>query len=193
LPELLDDFIAGKLKPLYRAPTIRNPGLIPVPDRSRFNMPRGNTAFVQATRGCGNACRFCYLGSVSWGPFRARPVRQVLDELAAMRERIILSWTTTCSRDRDHGLELFAGMPAAGQTLVGAGSDDAGRRWRAASGPRLTPDAFRSATDFRRSNAPPSPATTSLTIGWRLRSRSCANRKKRGILVDGTSFRVRWR
>jgi radical SAM superfamily enzyme YgiQ (UPF0313 family) len=115
LPELLDDFIAGKLKPLYRAPTIRNPGLIPVPDRSRFNMPRGNTAFVQATRGCGNACRFCYLGSVSWGPFRARPVRHVLDELAAMRERIILFVDDNMFTDRDYCLELFAGLRRLGK------------------------------------------------------------------------------
>jgi radical SAM superfamily enzyme YgiQ (UPF0313 family) len=115
LPELLDDFLAGKLKPLYRAPTVGNPDLIPAPDRSRFNLPRGNTAFVQATRGCGNACRFCYLGSVSWGPFRARPARHVLDELAGMRERIILFVDDNMFTDRDYCLALFDGMRRLGK------------------------------------------------------------------------------
>jgi radical SAM superfamily enzyme YgiQ (UPF0313 family) len=110
LPELLDDFLAGSLKPLYRAETIRDPGLFPTPDRSLFNLRRGSAAFAQATRGCGNACRFCYLGSVSWGPFRARPVRHVLDELAGMRERIILFVDDNMFTDRAYCLELFNGL-----------------------------------------------------------------------------------
>lgn len=115
LPALLDDFLAGDLKRLYRAPTIRNPELIPAPDRSRFRMPRGDAAFVQATRGCGNACRFCYLGQVSWGPFRARPVRHVVDELAGMRERIILFVDDNMFTDPEYCRELFAGMRRLGK------------------------------------------------------------------------------
>jgi hypothetical protein len=115
LPALLDDFLAGTMKRLYQAATIRDTTLIPAPDRSCFAMPQGNVAFVQATRGCGNACRFCYLGSVSWGPFRKRPVRHVLDELSAMRERIILFVDDNMFTDRGYCLELFNGMRRMGK------------------------------------------------------------------------------
>lgn len=185
LPRMLDDFLAGKLKPLYRAPTLRNPEIIPAVDRSLFNMPRGNTAFMQATRGCGNACRFCYLGSVGWGPFRARPVRQVVDELASMRERIILFVDDNMFTDRDHALALFGAMRRLG------------KHWWAQAPTTLAADAelLQSAADS---------GCFSLSYGFQTIKRSSIacdhithNRvedyiqtvresQRRGILVDGT-------
>jgi radical SAM superfamily enzyme YgiQ (UPF0313 family) len=116
LPELLDDLLAGQLREFYRARTVPDASLIPAPDRSLFARTGGNAAFVQATRGCGNSCRFCYLDSVSWGAFRVRPVQHVVNELAGMSQPIILFVDDNMFTERAYCLELFAAMKWLGKS-----------------------------------------------------------------------------
>jgi radical SAM superfamily enzyme YgiQ (UPF0313 family) len=107
---MLDDAMAGRLKPMYRAAQIK--------DLSNFPMPRYDlldlrnyglikTFAVQATRGCPLACEFCserlYLG----GGFRVRPVPDVVEELKQLRSRNIFFAESNFGIKRKHAMELM--------------------------------------------------------------------------------------
>jgi radical SAM superfamily enzyme YgiQ (UPF0313 family) len=89
--------------------------VVPIPDRTLFTLKGANAAYVQATRGCDNVCRFCYLQYVNWGPYRARPVDAVLAELDTIPQDVILFVDDNMFVDREWGLELFTRMKGKGK------------------------------------------------------------------------------
>jgi radical SAM superfamily enzyme YgiQ (UPF0313 family) len=109
LPQLIGDFIAGRLQSLYKSEPVDLQGL-PVPDRSLI---RGSAYLtpevVQATRGCPYRCTFCSVAAFSRYRFRARPVDEVIDELRGLG-RYLLFMDDNIIGDRDHARELFARM-----------------------------------------------------------------------------------
>jgi radical SAM superfamily enzyme YgiQ (UPF0313 family) len=109
-PTMLEDARAGRLKPLYRAPQLKDLSNFPFPrydllDLRRYGMIK--TFAVQATRGCPLACEFCserlYLG----GGFRVRPVQDVVDELKRIPSRNIFFAESNFGIKRKHAMELM--------------------------------------------------------------------------------------
>ena len=89
-PRIIEDFLAGSLKPIYRAKPAPLDGL-PVPDRSLIR--KGAYALVdtvQATRGCPHSCSFCSISAFYQHSFRVRPVDEVIEELKALGTHLLL-------------------------------------------------------------------------------------------------------
>jgi radical SAM superfamily enzyme YgiQ (UPF0313 family) len=88
-PRIIEDFLAGSLRPIYRAEPAPLDGL-PVPDRSLIR--KGAYALVdtvQATRGCPHNCSFCSISAFYRHGFRVRPVAEVIEELKTLGTHLL--------------------------------------------------------------------------------------------------------
>lgn len=110
---MLEDAEAGRLKPLYRAPQLKDLSGFPFPRYQLLNL-RGygliKTFAVQATRGCPLACEFCserlYLG----GGFRVRPVQDIIEEIKHLPSRNVFFAESNFGIKRKHAMELMEAL-----------------------------------------------------------------------------------
>jgi radical SAM superfamily enzyme YgiQ (UPF0313 family) len=86
-PELLRDRDAGRMQRTYHGRRGALAGL-PLPRRDLFS-PGYLFATVQTSRGCPMDCSFCSVTAFNGRTYRQRPVAEVLDELAALKQRSI--------------------------------------------------------------------------------------------------------
>jgi radical SAM superfamily enzyme YgiQ (UPF0313 family) len=107
---MLEDAIAGRLKPSYRAEQIKDLSNFPFPRYDLLDLHYYGvikTYAVQATRGCPLACEFCserlYLG----GGFRVRPIRDVVEEIKRLPSRNIFFAESNFGIKRRHAMELM--------------------------------------------------------------------------------------
>ena len=108
-PRIIKDFLAGSLKPIYRAEPAPLAGL-PVPNRSLIR--KGAYALVdtvQATRGCPHSCSFCSISAFYQHGFRVRPVAEVVDELKTLGTYLLFMDDNLVS-DVEYAKELFRRM-----------------------------------------------------------------------------------
>ena len=104
--DLLADAERGDLKPLYRADRPTDMDDVPMPRRDLLGESSW-FACVQATRGCPNTCRYCYLPSVPWREFRKRSVDLVSEEIRRLRQRLLFFVDDNLFADRAYALRLF--------------------------------------------------------------------------------------
>ena len=84
-PQLVADFEAGQLQTRYQGDSLPLDGL-PTPRRDLY--PSGYFAETLSTsRGCTNRCDFCSVWRFFGRRYRARPIDEVMDELAALPTR----------------------------------------------------------------------------------------------------------
>ena len=104
--DVLRDAEKGGLKPLYRAeaPTAMND--VPFPRRDLLNEPSW-FACVQATRGCPNSCRYCYLPSTPWREHRKRAVELVEEEIRSLKQKLFFFVDDNLFADRDYAIRLL--------------------------------------------------------------------------------------
>ncbi len=83
--ELLDDFLAGKMKKRYQAAEYHN--LVGLPKPRRDLLKPGAYTFmnvVETSRGCPHRCAYCAVTKF-WGhKYRFRPVAEVVDEVRSL-------------------------------------------------------------------------------------------------------------
>ena len=110
---MLEDALAGRLKPIYHAAQIKDLSSFPMPRYDLLDLrPYGliKTFAVQATRGCPLACEFCserlYLG----GGFRVRPVQDVLEEVKRLPSRNVFFAESNFGIKRRHAMELMEAL-----------------------------------------------------------------------------------
>ncbi len=109
VPQMIDDFVAGRLKKFYRSGLVDLNGL-PVPDRNLIRRSAYITPdAVQATRGCPHQCRFCSITAFFGHKFRARPVDEVIEEIETLGEYVVFMDDNIIS-DIEYAKELFARM-----------------------------------------------------------------------------------
>ena len=105
-PNVLKDAENGKLKPFYgpnpdfdmaKIPAIRR-------DLIRHNPILGA---VQSTRGCANRCEFCAIGSFCKHGVKQRPVKNVVNEIKQMPNKIFIIHDPHLTVNRKYALELF--------------------------------------------------------------------------------------
>jgi len=108
-PRVLTDASRGALERQYRAERPVDLAKVPFPARELL----GETSWfacIQATRGCTNRCRYCYLPSVPWGEFRKRPLDKVLEELERIKQPVVFFVDDNLFADREYALALFRAM-----------------------------------------------------------------------------------
>ena len=110
-PELLHDFAAGRLRRRYtQRPDLSLAGR-PFPRRDLLPARRFLTTNVfEATRGCIHNCEFCVVPS-AWGrkPYQ-KPVADVVADIRQHGARTLIFVDLNLIADREHALELFAGL-----------------------------------------------------------------------------------
>jgi radical SAM superfamily enzyme YgiQ (UPF0313 family) len=110
-PQLLHDFLAGELKPMYeQAPDLSLAGMPP----ARRDLIKANryarTHVFEATRGCVHRCDFCVV-PFAWGrrPYQ-KPVEEVIDEIRSTGARRAIFVDLNLIADRDYAMELFEAL-----------------------------------------------------------------------------------
>lgn len=112
-PQLLRDFVAGRMQPRYD----QQPGLSlanrPFPRREMLGSSRSNFAIghtIEATRACVHACEFCVVPS-AWGrkPLQ-HPVGDVVADIRRMGAKRLLFLDLNLIADVEYAKELFTAL-----------------------------------------------------------------------------------
>jgi radical SAM superfamily enzyme YgiQ (UPF0313 family) len=109
-PQLLQDFVQGKLQSRYR----QQPGLSLSgrPQARRDLYPAGGVTVahtVEATRGCIHRCNFCVVPT-AWGRPLQHPVAEVVADLKQMNARRVIFLDLNLIADLDYARELFEAL-----------------------------------------------------------------------------------
>jgi radical SAM superfamily enzyme YgiQ (UPF0313 family) len=86
-----DDYSVDNIPPLRRDLIKRNPLL----------------GAVQTTRGCSNSCEFCAIGSFSHHGIRQRPIKDVIEDIKHMPNRMFIFHDPHMTVNRKYAKELF--------------------------------------------------------------------------------------
>jgi radical SAM superfamily enzyme YgiQ (UPF0313 family) len=111
-PQLLRDFLAGKMARVYRAEPELGEYLAGVPT-PRYDLQRSSGYMVphvvQATRGCLHSCDFCAV-PVIWKRFLRRPVADVIRDIKAIPARRFVISDVCPFDDVDYAKELLRAL-----------------------------------------------------------------------------------
>ena len=108
-PDVLRDAEKGALARVYRSERTTDMNDVPFPCRTLLDEPSW-LACVQATRGCPNSCRYCYLPSTPWGEYRKRDVELVAEEVRSLKQKILFLVDDNLFADRDYAVRLFRAL-----------------------------------------------------------------------------------
>jgi radical SAM superfamily enzyme YgiQ (UPF0313 family) len=107
--DLLRDAEKNALKPVYKSEKLTDMNDVPIPRRDLLNEPSW-FACVQATRGCPNACKYCYLPCVPWKQFRTRSVELVQEELKQLKQKLLFFVDDNIFADQEYAMKVFKAM-----------------------------------------------------------------------------------
>jgi radical SAM superfamily enzyme YgiQ (UPF0313 family) len=105
-PQLLQDIEKGVLKPSYGPSPDFDMAAIP-PIRRDLIRQNPITGAVQSTRGCPNQCEFCAIASFCQHGVKQRPIKNVVDEIKLMPNRIFVIHDPSLTVNPPYARELF--------------------------------------------------------------------------------------
>ena len=118
-PGIVRDFEAGRLQRRYEATTRPTLQTCRPVDRSLFS-DKYFIQSVQTSRGCPCNCNFCSVTQFNGSRYRFRPIPEVLEEIAAIKEnRLFIADDSVVGLGQecfDHAMELFAGLKGMGKS-----------------------------------------------------------------------------
>jgi radical SAM superfamily enzyme YgiQ (UPF0313 family) len=125
---VLQDAESGRLQRLYTAPFPTDMNDVPFPRRDLLAEPAW-FACLQATRGCPNACRYCYLPSMPWHGYRKRAPELVGEELRRLKQKMVFFVDDNLFADRAYAMDIFRTVAAHRKTFslqmpTNVGSDE---------------------------------------------------------------------
>ena len=109
-PQLLRDFVAGRMSPRYdQSPNLRLDNL-PFPQRELYNSGLVNVAHtIEATRGCIFQCDFCVVPA-AWGKPLQKPVADVVADIRQMKAKRVIFLDLNLIADVAYAKELFTAL-----------------------------------------------------------------------------------
>lgn len=108
-PQLLKDFQAGKMKKIYTSPRVVKAEEI-IPARHDIGVFTPFSQAIQATRGCPVGCEWCAMNRVEGKKFRARPIKEVIDEMKSIDAKTIFFADASITINPKYTKELFKEM-----------------------------------------------------------------------------------
>jgi len=105
-PKLLNDVEKGKLKPFYERDINFDMADIP-PIRRDLIKHNPFLGAVQTTKGCPNRCEFCAIGSFCRHGVRQRPIKNVVEEIKQMPNKIFVIHDPHITVNPKYARELF--------------------------------------------------------------------------------------
>jgi len=123
-PQLLEDFEKGCLKTFYYKKKPVDLSKISAPDR---NVIRGIVIIngVQSSRGCPHHCEYCFVGNSSHGRiYRKRPVRNIVEEIKKIPQKIIVFYDTSLTIDINHTKALCKALKGLNKKFIFLGNID---------------------------------------------------------------------
>ena len=105
-PRLIEDLEKGKMKPIYERDTNFDMKDIP-PLKRELITHNPLLGAVQSTRGCSNRCEFCAIGSFCEHGVRQRPVKNVVEEIIQMPNKMYVMHDPHLTVNRKYAKELF--------------------------------------------------------------------------------------
>jgi radical SAM superfamily enzyme YgiQ (UPF0313 family) len=106
-PQLLRDFVAGRMQRRYdQSPHLKLENL-PIPRREMLSAHNYLTLHtIEATRGCIHKCEFCVVPS-AWGRPLQKPIGEVVADIRQMKPRKLIFLDLNLISDTDYAKELF--------------------------------------------------------------------------------------
>ncbi|MBI3967923.1 MAG: radical SAM protein, partial [Chloroflexi bacterium] len=109
-PQLLRDFVAGRLRPRYVQGADLSLAGLPFPRRDLLPAPRYATMNTfEATRGCIHHCEFCVVPT-AWGRPVQRPVADVVADIRQKGARQLIFLDLDLVADLGYAKELFSAL-----------------------------------------------------------------------------------
>lgn len=109
-PQLLRDFVAGRMQPRYTQSSMLTLAGLPRPKRELLPWSRFiSVQTIEATRGCIHQCEFCVVPS-AWGRPLQKPVGDVITELKEMNARRVIFLDLNLISDKAYIKELWTAM-----------------------------------------------------------------------------------
>lgn len=119
LPQLLQDYEMGKLKPFYQSKPVE-PQEIPPARRIKRKIPF--MASIQATRGCPVGCKFCSIQNIEGLIFRPRPIKMVVKEMKSIRQKQLFFADSSMTINPSYTKSLFREMKGLDKRFECAGN-----------------------------------------------------------------------
>jgi radical SAM superfamily enzyme YgiQ (UPF0313 family) len=109
-PQLLRDFVAGRMAHRYdQSPNLKLANL-PFPQRQLYNSSLVNVAHtIEATRGCIFQCDFCVVPA-AWGKPLQKPVADVVADIQQMKAKRVIFLDLNLIADVPYAKELFTAL-----------------------------------------------------------------------------------
>jgi radical SAM superfamily enzyme YgiQ (UPF0313 family) len=110
--ELMADFMADKLKPVYRSDQLIDLRNMPMPRKELFrNNWKGTVSdVIQAVRGCPLGCEFCTVTQMYGKKFRARPVEHIVEEIKRFKSKRLFFVDDNIVLSSSYAYELFEAL-----------------------------------------------------------------------------------
>ncbi len=109
-PRVLADCATGRLAGIYRNGALADLNAAPLPRYDLFAKTYHSPPPVEASRGCANQCRFCYLHEVPWGGYRTRDVEHVCENIERLDSEYVFFIDDNLFVDEDYACSLFEKM-----------------------------------------------------------------------------------
>jgi len=110
-PQLLRDYAAGQMAPLYSHLGRAAVEGLPAPRRDLLNLKKYlKIPSIQASRGCPNKCSFCAIPEV-WGRhYHQRPLDEVVAEIESLGSKRLLFLDPAMTENRQYAADLFRAL-----------------------------------------------------------------------------------
>jgi radical SAM superfamily enzyme YgiQ (UPF0313 family) len=110
-PQLVRDYVAGRLQPRYFARTPSRLAGVPIARRDLLQKRRYATInSIEATRGCPHRCDFCAVPAAWSGIYAHRPIEEVIAELKTFEGRTALFIDLSPVEDMNYAKALYRAM-----------------------------------------------------------------------------------
>jgi radical SAM superfamily enzyme YgiQ (UPF0313 family) len=115
-PRVVEDFLAGKMRGIYRAEKHPDLSAVPTPryDLVKIDGYSLRAHVVQSTRGCPHRCEFCSVHHFFGGTYRHRPVADVVRDIKATGSPYVFFIDDNIAADKKYTMELLAAIKPLG-------------------------------------------------------------------------------